>query len=304
LSNQSIKDRTGFENETLMLSFIILVCNGDFDLMKQTESSLTWFEEWLVYFDTVWGRNGTRWNTTSLERFGVANRNVLYKIFDAKNHLILRCRSSWPSYASHKEDKHLRKEKWNVKYGERRIVMWDDTNIPFDFKPSGAKNQRSTFSCYYGMNCAKGGVFAQLCGWMGVWELFVGAISDSSYVEKSGLLEVQEEFAKIDKIDGTLLPFTLILDKGYRIIRICWRNGKQECIQPTFAKSDRRFSSNEMLVSASIAADRSGNERAVKRCKEAGYLKRGLKANGCPERLNNVWMAWSFQVNFMYDSVL
>ena len=54
--------------------------------------------------------------------------------------------------------------------------MWDDTNIPFTYKPSSAMNQRLTYSSYYGMNCAKGGVFLQLCGWMGVEELWCGAI--------------------------------------------------------------------------------------------------------------------------------
>jgi hypothetical protein len=125
------------------------------------------------------------------------------------------------------------------------------------------------------------------------------------YVEKSDILKVQEDFAKIDRIDGKILPFTLILDKGYRIVRICWRHGKQECIHPMFASSDRTFNSNEMLMSATIAADRLGNERAVKRCKESGYLKKGLRPGSCPIWLNNIWLAWSFQTNFiMYKSVL
>ena len=95
-----------------------------------------------------------------------------------------------------------------------------------------------------------------------------------------------------------------MLDKGYRCIRAAWRNGKQECIQPPFAASDRKFTSDEMLVSASVAADRSGNERAVKLAKKSGLLKRGLKPSACPMRLNNVWMSWSFQANFMYNPVL
>lgn len=96
----------------------------------------------------------------------------------------------------------------------------------------------------------------------------------------------------------------MILDKGYRIVRIAWREGCQECLQPTFKNSDQTFTSDEMLLSASVAADRSGNERGVKRCKESAMLKRGLKPNDCPKRLNNVWLAWSFQSNFMYNSVL
>ncbi len=118
------------------------------------------------------------------------------------------------------------------------------------------------------------------------------------------ILKEQHEFAQTDRVNNKYLPFTLILDKGYRIIRICWREGKQECIQPSFASSDRKFSSNEMLVSATVAADRSGNERAVKISKTSGILKRGLKPGGCPKRLNSVWLIWSFQSNFMYHSIL
>ena len=234
----------------------------------------------------------------------IEKKKTLYNIFDSKSYLVLRCRKSWPMYTSFEEDKFLRKEKWNAKYESKRVVMWDDTNIPFNFKPSSAKNQRITYSPYYGMNCAKGGVFLQLCGWLGVEELWCGATSDSHYSEHTPILKQQNEFAKIDTIDGVVLPFTLILDKCYRIVQIAWREGEQVCLQPTFKSSDRKFSCDEMLISASVAADRSGNERAVKRCKESAMLKRGLKPNGCPKRLNNVWLAWSFQTNFMYNSVL
>ena len=144
---------------------------------------------------------------------------------------------------------------------------------------------------------------AYFCSFTGGWWEWKSC-GDSPYSEHTPILKRQNEFAKIDTIDGVVLPFTLILDKGYRIVRIAWREGEQVCLQPTFKSSDRKFSCDEMLISASVAADRSGNERAVKRCKESAMLKRGLKPNGCPKRLNNVWLAWSFQTNFMYNSVL
>ncbi len=47
LSDKIIKDRTGFVNEVALISFIIVVCNGDFDVIKSTQSHrLTWYEEW------------------------------------------------------------------------------------------------------------------------------------------------------------------------------------------------------------------------------------------------------------------
>ena len=124
------------------------------------------------------------------------------------------------------------------------------------------------------------------------------------YMDQTSILKEQHKFVLTDLINNKYIPFSNILDKGYRITRICWREGEQECFQPCFASSDRKFASSEMLVPATVAADRSGNARAVKNYKGSAYLKRGLKPNGCPKRLNNVWMAWSFQANFMYDSVL
>ena len=116
--------------------------------------------------------------------------------------------------------------------------MWDGTNIPFQFKPSGAKNQRLAYSSYYGMNCTKGGVFLQLCGWMGVRQLWVRGTSDSHYMENTDILKRQEAFARIDLVGGKYLPFSLILDKRYRIIALAWRIGRQLCYQPIFASSD------------------------------------------------------------------
>ena len=184
--------------------------------------------------------------------------------------------------------------------------MWDDTNVPFNFKPSAADNQRLTYSSYYGMNCAKGGVFAQLCGWIGVEELWVGATSDSHYQEHTKIFEQQQIFAEQDLVgeDKRYVPFSNILDKGYRCVLQAQRAGGQDCIQPIFAKSDHRFIGDETVVSASVASDRSGNKRAVNIYKTAGFIKRGLTGSMSTWRLNNVWLDWSFQANFMYAPVL
>jgi hypothetical protein len=62
--------------------------------------------------------------------------------------------------------------------------MWDNTDEPFQGKLSDGELQQLTFSLYYGLNVAKGGVFLQLCGWLGGWALWLGAISDTEYFEK------------------------------------------------------------------------------------------------------------------------
>ena len=105
-------------------------------------------------------------------------------------------------------------------------------------------------------------------------------------------------------MDGNELPFCNIVDKGYRINLPAWRAGRQTVMQLMFSRSDRTFTAKETIVLGSVASDRSGNERAVNRAKMSNILKRGLTQAGCPKRINNIWLAWSFQSNFMFKSVL
>ena len=294
--------KTGFETRAMMIGMIVIICNGDHDKMISRRSSLTWFEEWFFYFEFKWGRTITRW----VDAKAVYKKDMkgLLVIFKSKVSIALQCRERWPRFVSFDEDHTLMKQTWKDKYKDKRIIMWDDTNVNFCFMPSGADEQRLTYSMYYAGNCAKGGVFLQLCGWTGVENLWVGATSDSHYQEHTNIFEKQNRFAKNDLVYGQLIPFTNIFDKGYRVNLPAWRAGRQQVIQPTFAKSDCKFSGRETLHTASVASDRSANERAVNRCKQSGYIQRGLKQNGDPTTMDDVWLTWSFQTNFMYNAVL
>lgn len=35
----------------------------------------------------------------------------------------------------------MKKDKWMLKYDGTRVVMWDDTNFNYNFKPRGAYEQ-------------------------------------------------------------------------------------------------------------------------------------------------------------------
>ena len=114
-------------------------------------------------------------------------------------------------------------------------------------------------------------------------------------------MDEQRKFQENDNSSDE--PFTNVTDKGYRNVLAAWRKG-QFLLQPTFARSDRHFTTFELLSSASIARDRAGNERAVNVCKRAGYIRRGLEKNQSAADLADAWLAWSFQVNFMYRPIL
>jgi len=107
-----------------------------------------------------------------------------------------------------------------------------------------------TYSAYYAGNVAKGGVFLQLCGWLATHELYPGAMSDSRYLNETGIIEEQEKF---QKSDGEI-PFINQIDRGFRSSLAAWKSG-QFILQPNFTNSDGKFATGEVLCSASIAAD-------------------------------------------------
>ena len=72
----------------------------------------------------------------------------------------------------------------------------------------------------------------------------------------------------------------------------------------TATKSDQQFKGLETLFSASIAADRRGNERGVNVSKRCGYIKRGFLPGIDARTFNDVWLCWSFKANFLYSPVL
>lgn len=246
----------------------------------------------------------------------VACQKEVWAIYRQKLALVKRARSRWGYFVSYDEDVQLRKEKWNIKYRERngektRIIMWDMTGIPA-FKFGAAELQRNTFSKYYAGNCFKGGIGIQLCSWGLTWTLWGGHVSDSEYNEKAGYLEAQEEFQKKDLVQqGTdptsapkVLPFTNVLDKGYRARATNYSHGEQLTAQPVFGRSDQQFKGSETKFSAAVASDRGGNERGVNVSKRSGIIKRGFQANMDASTFDDAWLCWGFMANFMYRPIL
>jgi hypothetical protein len=266
-------------------------------------STLTWYEEWFFYFEKMWGRTLTCWIDAEDKEdgYGICAK-TLQRVLDNKLAQVECCRASWPEFAFYNEDKKMSSEEMNEKYEGLRPVFWDMTNIQIP-KPSDAQMQRLTYSTYYSQNCFKGGIGLQLCGWIRVHDLWTGCVSDTSYQSKSGIFEVQQKFSEKDESNKSI-PFTNVFDKGYRNRLVAWQAGGQLTLQPTFAKSDRKFRREDTLSSAVVAADRSGNERAVRLSKMSAYLNDGMENNQSIERIHLAWIDWGFQVNFMFNAVL
>ena len=293
--DSEVKQRTGFKNMCHLISFIVIACNGDPEVMVDKISTMTWLEEWFYYFEDIWGRTIHR--DVDAARLYLVSAHTLRKVALHKQRIVSNARRKWPRFALHEDDVILRGKRWNDRYHDLRVNMWDTTDMKLMFKRSDPDYQRLTYSLYYGQNVGKGGVCVQLCGWITTEELWTGAISDTEYFERSGILSTQQEL-------GGEKSFVNIVDKGFRNVVAAWRHGRQMILQPAFAKSDRRFTSYELISSAAIAADRSANERAVKVCKRSGFLERGLRPGGDVAYFSETWRNWAFQVNFMFKPVL
>jgi DDE superfamily endonuclease len=179
--------------------------------------------------------------------------------------------------------------------------MFDNTNIIIQH-PNNADAQRSTYSLYYAGNVGKGAVFIQPCGWMGSHEVWTGGVSDSMYMQQADVFDTLNKF--ILTYDNDVEErFTIILDKGYRIVFDAFNNGGHFTLQPIFAEYENQFTTLESAINTTVATDRSGNERAVWYLKISDYVSKGLITNESVDTLCNTWLAWGFQVNFMYKPV-
>ncbi len=300
LDDDYIHETTGFKSKMSMLAFISVICKADLTKMFATVSQLTWFEEWVFYFQTIYGRKFRRW--IDAEDHYKKSVRCLQRVFDCKLKIQLQSRDEWPRFVTLEEDLALRDNKWKAAYDGKRIIMWDNTALPIK-QPSDAELQRNTYSAYYAGNVAKGGIFLQLCGWLGTEELWVGAVSDSEYFKRSGILEQQKQFVHKYDNKNAHIKWYNILDKGYKVGSAAWQQDGQLVLQPSFAKAEMKFNTFQTIRSGAIASDRSANERAVHVCKISNFLSDGLPENACHERWCDVWLAWSFQCNFMYSPV-
>ena len=79
--------------------------------------------------------------------------------------------------------------------------------------------------------------------------------------------KTKEEFQNEDLVEGKVEVFYNVLEKGFKVTREAF-SCSQKVIQPTFSINGLAFTGNEGLCTSEVSFDRSGNERAVKECKQ------------------------------------
>ena len=132
-----------------------------------------------------------------------------------------------------------------------------------------------------------------------------GHSDDDGTMKDTKIFKLQKEFCINDNSthEGAKKPAVNVLDKGHHVILEAEMEGQLIC-QPEYDDGDQ-FKGYETLRSGCVAVVRSGNERGVKRCKLSLFIKKGTKDHPWDiDLLCDVWEAFSFQINFMYDGFM
>ena len=298
LTPKEVKRRTGFNDLKHLLAYNTVVYGGNLEEMARTVSKMTWLEEVVLFHEVARGRAKGRIQDFEAE-YDCSDKPLLNAIRH-RLRKVLDCRERWPMYASYAEDAQLRDPSWSRHFDPEkghRVVMHDTTNIPLPNPSSGDLN-RALYNQYYSMCCAKAGVAVQLCCWIYGLPLVTGHSDDDRQIDDTMILELQKEFSENDSTSD--IAFLNVFDKGYHKLLEALRHG-QMCLRPEDANND--YTADKVLRTGCIAVLRSGNERGVNRCKTSWFLKKGCRDNKWDiQFLCDMWEAYTFQVNFMYDT--
>ena len=122
--------------------------------------------------------------------------------------------------------------------------------------------QRATYSNYYGTWYFEGeGVGVQLCGWIVIADLWVGAVSDTDYNKKAGYLKEQQKLQENDLVFDNrdaldrLVVFLILYNREHRAKMVAYLEGKQEVMQLPASKSSKRFRDRIMVYAATVEHD-------------------------------------------------
>lgn len=113
-----------------MIAFICVICKADLQKVFSTKTQLTWYKEWVFYFQMMYGRKFRRW--IDARAYYQKSVRCLKRAFDFKLKLELQSREECPRFVTLEEDLKLRERKWNRDF-DKRIIMWDNTALPITY---------------------------------------------------------------------------------------------------------------------------------------------------------------------------
>jgi hypothetical protein len=121
-----VRLQTCFPLLIVLLGFISVVCHGQTEEMIHCTTSLTWFEEWYLYYEVLHGKSLGRWFDVS-DKYGISS-TTCRNIYDNKLNKLLSVQE-WSWYVPFDKDKtYGKQDKWEA-YEGKRVIMFDNTNI-------------------------------------------------------------------------------------------------------------------------------------------------------------------------------
>ena len=91
---------------------------------------------------------------------------------------------------------------------------------------------------------------------------------------KTQILKIRQAFVPMSA--KPYKPFNNVLDRGYNLALGARHCGKQFVMQPAFTNTKTKFNTEQVLYSASVASDRSDNEKEVQNMKVSKRMCTGL----------------------------
>jgi hypothetical protein len=108
-----------------MLCYTIIINKGhstDDIINHKTTNKMTWFEEWLFFFERLWGRSIVPWSD-GCYCYGVSEK-LLANVFDDKVRFVWRTRHIWGLFVAHNKDRLLRLSKGSDgEFKHQRLIM-------------------------------------------------------------------------------------------------------------------------------------------------------------------------------------
>jgi hypothetical protein len=94
--------------ENIMWRFIFIVHNGDLSKVAKIFTRIIWYEEWVLFFEIMWGQTVKRWEYLDQ----LYSKYQTREICDAKMQEVLTCSQIWPLFALYFEDQVIQSKTW------------------------------------------------------------------------------------------------------------------------------------------------------------------------------------------------
>lgn len=112
----------GFHDLKMLLSYVVVICDGNFDNMTCAIWSMMWLEECFLSLEFLWGHCIQR--LTNYESTYICPTKTVWNVICTKLLQIIAARERWPIYASYSEDAKFCNKSGRVILMQQMATVW------------------------------------------------------------------------------------------------------------------------------------------------------------------------------------